>query len=212
MTRQANRQSLAGHGAGFRVLSAQEVEPLMAGSVNKVIIVGQSGAWTPRCAELGSERRGRICASPPPRPGATSSSGERKEQHRVALGRDLQREPGEGRRAVPEEGLEGLHRGPAPDPEVAATRPASKSHSPRSCCSASAANSPSSTSRQGGGEETARAAAAVAMARNRSGGGGGGSFGRSSAMGGGSRAPAMSGGGGGGGRPSSTHLDDDIPF
>ena len=45
--------------------------------------------------------------------------------------------------------------------------------------------------------------------------GGGGSFGRSSAMGGGgSRQPAMSsgGGGGGGGRSSSSHLDDDIPF
>ncbi|WP_353184528.1 single-stranded DNA-binding protein [Bosea sp. (in: a-proteobacteria)] len=40
---------------------------------------------------------------------------------------------------------------------------------------------------------------------------GGGSFGRSGAMGGGSRQPAMSGGGGGG-RSSSSHLDDDIPF
>lgn len=42
--------------------------------------------------------------------------------------------------------------------------------------------------------------------------GGGGSFGRSSPMGGGgggSRQPAMSGGGG---RSSSTNLDDDIPF
>lgn len=41
---------------------------------------------------------------------------------------------------------------------------------------------------------------------------GGGSFGRSSPMGGGggSRQPAMSSGGGG--RSSSTHLDDDIPF
>jgi single-strand DNA-binding protein len=46
--------------------------------------------------------------------------------------------------------------------------------------------------------------------------GGGSSFGRSSPMGGGggSRQPAMSGGGGGGGssRSSSSHLDDDIPF
>ena len=42
---------------------------------------------------------------------------------------------------------------------------------------------------------------------------GGGSFGRQSPMGsgGGSRQPAMSGGGGGG-RSSSSHLDDDIPF
>jgi single-strand DNA-binding protein len=47
--------------------------------------------------------------------------------------------------------------------------------------------------------------------------GGGSSFGRSSPMGGGggSRQPAMSSGGGGGGgssRSSSSHLDDDIPF
>ena len=44
--------------------------------------------------------------------------------------------------------------------------------------------------------------------------GGGGSFGRSSPMGGGSggsRQPAMAGGGSGGSR-SSSHLDDDIPF
>lgn len=45
--------------------------------------------------------------------------------------------------------------------------------------------------------------------------GGGSSFGRSgpASGGGGSRQPAMtSGGGGGGGRLSSSHLDDDIPF
>lgn len=44
------------------------------------------------------------------------------------------------------------------------------------------------------------------------GAGGGSSFGRSGpASGGGSRQPAMAGGGGGG-RSSSSHLDDDIPF
>ncbi len=42
---------------------------------------------------------------------------------------------------------------------------------------------------------------------------GGGSFGRSSPVGGGSRQPAMaSGGGSSGGSRSSSHLDDDIPF
>ena len=66
-------------------------------------------------------------------------------------------------------------------------------------------------SRQGGGDEYGEGGGG-GYAEDRS--GGGGSFGRSSAMGGGSRAPAMSGGGGGGGggRPSSSHLDDDIPF
>lgn len=62
-------------------------------------------------------------------------------------------------------------------------------------------------SRQGGSDEYGEGGG---YAEDRS---GGGSFGRSGAMGGGSRAPAMSGGGGGGGgRPSSSHLDDDIPF
>ncbi|RXT56547.1 single-stranded DNA-binding protein [Bosea sp. Tri-44] len=43
--------------------------------------------------------------------------------------------------------------------------------------------------------------------------GGSGSFGRSSPVGGGSRQPAMaSGGGSSGGSRSSSHLDDDIPF
>ncbi len=41
---------------------------------------------------------------------------------------------------------------------------------------------------------------------------GGGSFGRSSPVGGGSRQPAMASGGGSGGSRSSSHLDDDIPF
>ncbi len=40
----------------------------------------------------------------------------------------------------------------------------------------------------------------------------GGSFGRSSPVGGGSRQPAMASGGGSGGSRSSSHLDDDIPF
>lgn len=40
----------------------------------------------------------------------------------------------------------------------------------------------------------------------------GGSFGRSSPVGGGSRQPAMASGGSSGGSRSSSHLDDDIPF
>ncbi|UZF93568.1 single-stranded DNA-binding protein [Bosea sp. NBC_00550] len=68
-------------------------------------------------------------------------------------------------------------------------------------------------SRQGGSEEYSEGAGASGYGEERS---GGSSFGRSSAMGGGSsgggaRQPAMSGGGGGG-RSSSSHLDDDIPF
>ncbi|AOO82751.1 single-stranded DNA-binding protein [Bosea vaviloviae] len=62
---------------------------------------------------------------------------------------------------------------------------------------------------QGGSDEYGEGSGAM---EDRS--GGGSSFGRSSPMGGGAapRQPAMAGGGGGGGRSSSTHLDDDIPF
>ncbi|WP_332688630.1 single-stranded DNA-binding protein [Bosea sp. (in: a-proteobacteria)] len=63
---------------------------------------------------------------------------------------------------------------------------------------------------QGGSDEYGEGGGSV---EDRS--GGGGSFGRSSPMGsgGGSRQPAMSGGGSGGGSSrSSSHLDDDIPF
>jgi len=65
-------------------------------------------------------------------------------------------------------------------------------------------------SRQGGGDEYSEGGGG-GYAEDRS--GGGSSFGRSGASsgGGGSRQPAMSGGGGGG-RSSSSHLDDDIPF
>jgi single-strand DNA-binding protein len=63
---------------------------------------------------------------------------------------------------------------------------------------------------QGGSDEYGEGGGAM---EDRS--GGGSSFGRSSPMGGGNaprQQPAMAGGGGGGGRSSSTHLDDDIPF
>jgi len=63
-------------------------------------------------------------------------------------------------------------------------------------------------SRQGGSDEYGEGGGGSMEDRS-----GGGSFGRSSAMGGGGgRQPAMSSGGGGGGRSSSSHLDDDIPF
>lgn len=69
-------------------------------------------------------------------------------------------------------------------------------------------------SRQGGGDEYSEGGGSSGGYGEERSGGGGGSFGRSSAMGsgggGGSRQPAMSGGGGG--RSSSSHLDDDIPF
>ena len=63
---------------------------------------------------------------------------------------------------------------------------------------------------QGGSDEYGESGGGGGYMEDRS---GGGSFGRQSPMGGGgSRQPAMSSGGGGGGRSSSSHLDDDIPF
>jgi single-strand DNA-binding protein len=67
---------------------------------------------------------------------------------------------------------------------------------------------------QGGSDEYGEGGGGGGYMEDRS-GGGGGSFGRQSPMGGGgSRQPAPSSGGGsaGGGRSSSSHLDDDIPF
>ena len=68
-------------------------------------------------------------------------------------------------------------------------------------------------SRQSGGDEYGESSGG-GYGEERS-GGGGGAFGRQNAMGsggGGSRQPEMSSGGGGGGRSSSSHDDDDIPF
>ena len=90
----------------------------MAGSVNKVILIGNLG----RDPEVRSFPNGgkvvnlRLATSERWR-----DKQHRREQgaDRVALGRDLQREPRADRRAVPAQGLDGLHRGPARDAEVA---------------------------------------------------------------------------------------------
>ena len=107
----------------YYILARRRAGPLakarnMAGSVNKVIIVGNLG----RDPESKSFQNGgkvvnlRI---------ATSEFVEGQEHRRaqgsdrMAFGGDLQRRPRQRRRALSEEGLEGLHRRRAEDPEMA---------------------------------------------------------------------------------------------
>ena len=99
----------------------------MAGSVNKVILIGNLGR-DPEVRKLNSGSpvvNLRI---------ATSEVLARQELRRapgadrVAQRRHLQREPRQDRRAVPEEGLEGLRRGPASDTQVAGPERAGQVH------------------------------------------------------------------------------------
>ena len=86
----------------------------MAGSVNKVILVGNLGQ-DPEVRRLSS---GDPVVNLQARDvGKLARQDFRRAQgaDRVALGGHLQREPREGRRAISEEGREGLHRRPAAD-------------------------------------------------------------------------------------------------
>ena len=90
----------------------------MAGSVNKVILVGNLG----KDPEIRRTQDGRPIANlriATSESWRDKSTGEQAREDRVALGRHLQREPLQDRRAVPEEGRQGVHRGPAADPQVA---------------------------------------------------------------------------------------------
>ena len=90
----------------------------MAGSVNKVILVGNLGADP----EIRRTQDGRPIANLRV---ATSDSwrdkatGERQGKDRVAPRRHLQRESVPDRRAISQKGLEGLHRRPAADAQMA---------------------------------------------------------------------------------------------
>ena len=90
----------------------------MAGSVNKVILVGNLG----RDPEVRSFPNGgkvvnlRVATSERWRDKKTGENKERTEWHSVAI---FNENLGADRRAVPAQGLEGLPRGPARDPQVA---------------------------------------------------------------------------------------------
>ena len=90
----------------------------MAGSVNKVILVGNLG---PRPGGRSFPNGGkvvnlRIATSERWRDKQTGENKERTEWHSVAI---FNENLGRDRRAVPAQGLEGLPRGPARDPQVA---------------------------------------------------------------------------------------------
>ena len=108
----------------------------MAGSVNKVILIGNLGT-DPEIRRTQDGRpiaNLRVATSESWRDKATGERKEKTEWHRVVI---FNEGLCQGRRAVPEEGLEGLPRRPAADPQMAPTRTASRSTRPRSCCRAS---------------------------------------------------------------------------
>ena len=79
----------------------------------------QSGRPTPRCVGCQAATRSSIfCASPPPRPGATTNSGERKEKtewHQVAIFNDQLAKVAE---QYLKKGAKVYLEGPAPDPQM----------------------------------------------------------------------------------------------
>ena len=129
-------------------------ERIMAGSVNKVILVGNLGK-DPEVRRLNSGDQVVNFTVATSETWRDKNSGERKETHRVAQCRDLQRKSRQGRRAILQEGHEGLRRGPAADAQMAGPGAATTATRPRLCCSASAANCNCSTRAAAG--PTARA-------------------------------------------------------
>ena len=166
----------------------------MAGSVNKVILIGNLGK-DPEVRRLNSGDQ--VVSFSRRHLGVLARQDHRRAQgaHRVAQHRDLQREPRQDRRAVLQEGLARSTSRASCRPANGRTRAATTAIRPRSCCSASAANCSCSTSRGGGeardsfpDDKAARAASAAPPPAT--------------------AAPALSGDAGGGAGP----IDDDIPF
>ena len=99
-------------GAGF--ISSLD----MAGSVNKVILVGNLGKdpEVRRFQNGGQVVNFTLATTESWKDKATGERKEKTEWHNVAIfNEDLRRD----RRAIPQEGLEGLRRGSAADPQVA---------------------------------------------------------------------------------------------
>ena len=87
----------------------------MAGSVNKVILIGNLGR-DPEVRRLNSGEQVvnlRVATSESWRDKTTGERKERTEWHNVVIFNENTRQGG---RAILQEGLEGLSRGPAPDP------------------------------------------------------------------------------------------------
>ena len=113
----------------------------MAGSVNKVILVGNLGRDPEVRSTQDGTQGGQFVAG-------DLGKLERQEQrraartHRMAPGGDLQRAPGRRCREISEKGQQGLYRGPAADPQMDRSIGRRESTRPKSSSSASAANSP----------------------------------------------------------------------
>src|SRR6478735_3831652 len=187
------------------------MEPLMAGSVNKVIIVGNLGR-DPEVRRLGSGEpvvNLRIATSETWRDKQSGERKERTEWHSVVIFNENLAKVAEqylkkGSKIYVEGQLQTRKWQDQSGVEKYTTEIVLQRFRGELTIL---------DSRQGGSEEYSEGAGGGGYGEERS---GGSSFGRSSAMGGGSsgggaRQPAMSGGGGGG-RSSSSHLDDDIPF
>ena len=108
----------------------------MAGSVNKVILIGNLG----KDPEIRRTQDGRPIANLTRRHlGKLARQDHRRAQgkDRVAPRRDLQRGPVQDRRAIPQEGLEGLSRRRVCRRANGPTKTATTNIRPRSCCRAS---------------------------------------------------------------------------
>ena len=111
-------ESGLGWGGAERRPQSQKTESVMAGSVNKVILIGNLGADPEGPPDQFREAGGQ---SPRRDFRKLARQGQRRAQgkDRVAPRRDLQRGPCQDRRAISEEGRQGLHRGPAADAQMA---------------------------------------------------------------------------------------------
>ena len=112
----------------------------MAGSVNKVILVGNLGA-DPEVRRFAKRRPGRQFAHRHLRDLARQEQRRAQGKDRVASGRHLQRPARQGGRAISEEGRQGLSRGPASRP-ANGRRTASSATRPKLCFRNSAAKLP----------------------------------------------------------------------
>ena len=156
---------------GFLVSSVEESN--MAGSVNKVILVGNLGK-DPKVANLNSGDAVVSFTLATSETWKDKNTGERREKtewHNIVV---LQREHRPRRRAILQEGHEGLPRRPVADAQIHGPERRRALYRRKSCCSASAASSTLLDSRGGGGGEgrddyggAERAAAARASAAAR---------------------------------------------
>ena len=119
-------RSLSGCSGGIRI---------MAGSLNKVMLIGNLGADP----EIRSFQNGgrvanlRIATSRDLEGQGRATAGT----HRLAHGGDLLRRAGERRRELPSQRLQGVRGGPVADPQVGRTRTGRIATRPKWCCAAS---------------------------------------------------------------------------